>query len=100
MPAPEPEVIIASPNTTRSYVLNGDAYQSLSDPEPVSSQPDLWDSQIVVNNPTDPVLIKANFDFSTIASIALTGLAAILASIGFAKWAAQIRSRRLVRKFS
>jgi hypothetical protein len=96
----EPEVLIAAPKATRSYVLNGDAYEPLVEPEPVSAAPDQWDSQIVVNNPTDPKLISNDFDFSSVTSIGLAGLAAILATIGFVKWAAQIRSRRLVRKFS
>ncbi|MEY4639587.1 MAG: hypothetical protein RLY13_585, partial [Actinomycetota bacterium] len=107
-PAPEPlaeqfdetEVLIAAPKATRSFVLNGDAYEPLVEPEPISAAPDQWDSQIVVNNPTDPKPVSNDFDFSSIASIGLAGLATILATIGFIKWAAQIRSRRLVRKFS
>lgn len=95
---PLPERIFES--EVKSYVLNGDAYKPLVDPEPVSAAPDQWDSQIVVNNPTAPKLISNKFDFSSIASIGLAGLAAILAAIGFVKWAAQLRSRRLVRKFS
>jgi hypothetical protein len=88
------------PTVTRSYALNGDAYEPLKEQEPTSQSPDQWESQIVENNPTDAQFILRGLDFNSMTFIAVAGLSTILAGIGLVKWAAHIRSRRLVRKFS
>ena len=56
--------------------------------------------QITVDNPTNNSPVPANEDWKQFAIIGVGGLSGLLASIGIAKWAKQLRSRRLVKKFA
>jgi hypothetical protein len=56
--------------------------------------------QITVDNPADDPPIKASSDWQQYAMIGVGSLSGLLATIGIAKAARQMRNRRLVKKFA
>jgi hypothetical protein len=55
---------------------------------------------ITVDNPTKDAPIPANEDWKQFAIIGVGGISGLLATIGIAKGASQMRKRRLVKKFA
>jgi hypothetical protein len=57
-------------------------------------------NQITIDNPTDDPPIQSTNDWQRYAIIGVGALSGLLAAIGFAKLARQLRNKRLVRKFA
>ena len=57
-------------------------------------------NQITIDNPTDDPPIQGTNDWQRYAIIGVGALSGLLAAIGFAKLARQLRNKRLVRKFA
>jgi hypothetical protein len=57
-------------------------------------------NQITIDNPTDDPPIQSTNDWQRYAIIGVGSLSGLLAAIGFAKLARQLRNKRLVRKFA
>jgi hypothetical protein len=56
--------------------------------------------QITIDNPTDDPPLSSNKGWQQYAIIGAGGISGLLATIGIAKGASQIRKRRLIRKFA
>jgi hypothetical protein len=57
-------------------------------------------SQITIDNPTDDPPMQGTNDWQRYAIIGIGALSGLLAAVGFAKLARQLRNKRLVRKFA
>jgi hypothetical protein len=58
------------------------------------------ENQITIDNPTNDPPIQNTNDWQQYAIIGVGGLSGLLAAIGFAKLARQLRNKRLVKKFA
>jgi hypothetical protein len=95
----ENEVIGAKPVRKTYAFTQAIKLPTSSSEEPIAIyNPDT--KQITVDNPTNNSPVPANEDWKQFAVIGVGGLSGLLASIGIAKWAKQLRSRRLVKKFA
>ena len=93
------EVIAAQPVRKTYAFKQAIKLPTRADEKPVEIiNPDT--QQITVDNPTEDAPIPANEDWKQFAIIGVGGISGLLATIGIAKGASQMRKRRLVKKFA